>query len=195
MRLPALKAVWRLLLLGCGNKSDPKIQRAGRPENICSIPRRGRKIVPTPHCFQTGYEAHPASYQCVRGFSVRGLSGRDVKLNIHLRPVPRIRIRGFIPPLPGNSSWNDGSLRSGTTLPLSSISGSVSSIATWGRDATAASNPLNWLNRRDIANTVLNHRVPEEAKLIDSQLLKDSTPSSHLISCVFKCSSYWLSVN
>jgi hypothetical protein len=50
---------------------------------------------------QTGSGAHPASYPMgTRGSSLRGWSGRGVKLTTHLLLVPRWRMRGTVPPFP-----------------------------------------------------------------------------------------------
>jgi len=45
-------------------------------------------------------------------------SGQSVKLTTHLNAVPRLRIRGDIPPLPHTCSWHGALLSTGTTLPF-----------------------------------------------------------------------------
>jgi len=58
----------------------------------------GWKAVDCVHLVQTGLVS--SEY---RGFFPRG-SGQAVKLSIHLHLVPKLRIRGAIPPLPHTSS-------------------------------------------------------------------------------------------
>jgi hypothetical protein len=50
--------------------------------------------------------AHTTSYpMCARGSFPRKSSGRVVKLTTHLHLMPRLRMRGAVPPLPHTSSW------------------------------------------------------------------------------------------
>jgi hypothetical protein len=48
---------------------------------------------------------HPASYQCVPGALSLGQIKRKVKLTTLLHLVPRLRMRGAVPPFPCMSSW------------------------------------------------------------------------------------------
>jgi len=63
-----------------------------------SIPGRGWDLS---HCIQTGTGAHPTSYPKGNGDSP-GVK-RPERDYSHL--VPRLRMRGAVPPLPHTSSW------------------------------------------------------------------------------------------
>ena len=67
----------------------------GRSERFTSFPERPDGLWGRTSFLFNGY----------RGFSPRGVSGRDVKLTAHFHLVPRLRMRGATPPLPDISSW------------------------------------------------------------------------------------------
>jgi len=50
--------------------------------------------------FSLCHGAHPASYPMGTGDSFQGYSSRGVKLITHPHVIPRLRIRGDIPPFP-----------------------------------------------------------------------------------------------
>jgi hypothetical protein len=70
------------------------------------------------HSVQSGFAAHPASYQMGTGILSPGVESRDVKLTTRLHLVPRLRMRGAISPLSHPSSLRGTWLNTGTILPL-----------------------------------------------------------------------------
>jgi hypothetical protein len=61
---------------------------------------------------QTGSGTHPDFYSKTIVFPVGVLSGLGVKLTIHLRLVPRLRMSGATPPSPPNAfmAWTETTL-------------------------------------------------------------------------------------
>jgi len=74
---------------------------------FCSPPRPDQ-LWCSPSLLSNGY----------RGLFPRGKSGRGPKLTTHLHPVPKLRMRGAIPPLSNTSSWCGSQLSTGITLLL-----------------------------------------------------------------------------
>jgi len=74
---------------------------------ISSPPRPGRLSGP-PSLLHNGY----------RGLLRRDYSDRNVKLTTHLHLVPRLKMRGDIPPLPHTSSCRGVQLNTETSSPL-----------------------------------------------------------------------------
>jgi len=67
---------------------------------FCSPPRPDQ-LWCSPSLLSNGY----------RGLFPRGKSGRGPKLTTHLHPVPKLRMRGAIPPLSNTSSWCGSQLK------------------------------------------------------------------------------------
>jgi hypothetical protein len=77
------------------------------------IPGRGRDFYSSLQCPDRLWSTHRFLYSGCGGWS-----GRGVKLITHLHLVSRLRIPGFIPPLPHTSSWSGYELSTWSDLHL-----------------------------------------------------------------------------
>jgi hypothetical protein len=85
--------------------TDASFETITRPEFDS---RQGQGDSLLRHSVQTGSGAHTASCTVGTGDSFSGGKvARGVKLTTHFYPLPRIRLRGAIPPLPSTSSWRN----------------------------------------------------------------------------------------